>query len=238
MDNLCAEAGYVSLNKAGETLCGDRVEIVGDSDNLVLVMAYGLGSGVKAAILSTLTAKILGTMIAGDMPVDECVDTMVRTLPVCHERGIAYSTFTVIHATRARQVRLIQFDNPEVIVLRDGLPWAYPSTLREVSGWKILESHFEAREGDVYLALSDGATYAGAGRERNYGWQRENIAKYARDLYRPSLSAKAYATAIADACMSLYGGRPGDDTTAAAVRLQRRSTWRSARLPPRRRTPP
>lgn len=53
-DNLCAEAGYVSLNKAGETLCGDRVEIVGDSDNLVLVMADGLGSGVKAAILMNL----------------------------------------------------------------------------------------------------------------------------------------------------------------------------------------
>jgi hypothetical protein len=122
-DNLCAESGYVSLNKAGETLCGDRVEIVGDSDNLVLVLADGLGSGVKANILSTLTAKILGTMIAGGMPVDECVDTMIRTLPVCRERGIAYSTFTVIHSTGTHQVRLIQFDNPEVIALRDGVPW-------------------------------------------------------------------------------------------------------------------
>jgi hypothetical protein len=231
-DNLCAESGYVSLNKAGETLCGDRVEIVGDSDNLVLVLADGLGSGVKANILSTLTAKILGTMIAGGMLVDECVDTMIRTLPVCRERGIAYSTFTVIHATGDRQVRLIQFDNPEVIALRDGVPWAYPSIRREVSGREILESRFEAREGDVFLALSDGATYAGAGRERNYGWQRENIVEYARGLYQPSLSAKAYATAIADACMSLYGGSPGDDTTIAAVRLRARRAVSVAFGPP------
>jgi hypothetical protein len=231
-DNLCAESGYVSLNKAGETLCGDRVEIVGDSDNLVLVLADGLGSGVKANILSTLTAKILGTMIAGGMPVDECVDTMIRTLPVCRERGIAYSTFTVIHATGTHQVRLIQFDNPEVIALRDGVPWAYPSIRREISGREILESRFEAQEGDVFLALSDGATYAGAGRERNYGWQRENIIEYARGLYRPSLSAKAYTTAIAEACMSLYGGNPGDDTTVAAVRLRARRAISVAFGPP------
>ena len=81
-DNLCAEAGYVSLNKAGETLCGDRVEMVGDADDLVLVLADGLGSGVKANILATLTAKILGTMVAGGVPLDECVDTVIRTLPV------------------------------------------------------------------------------------------------------------------------------------------------------------
>ena len=231
-DNLCAESGYVSLNKAGETLCGDSVETVGDSENLVLVLADGLGSGVKANILSTLTAKILGTMIAGGMPVDECVDTIIRTLPVCRERGIAYSTFTVIHAAGDHQVRLIQFDNPEVIALRDGQPWAYPSIRRTVSGREILESRFEAREGDVFLAMSDGATYAGAGRERNYGWQRDNIVEYARGLYQPTRSAKAYATAIADACMGLYGGRPGDDTTVAAVRLRARRAVLVAFGPP------
>ncbi len=85
-DNLCAEAGYVLLNKAGEALCGDRVEVAGDPDALVLVLADGLGNGVKANILATLTAKILATMIAGGMPLDECVDTVVRTCR-CAGRG-------------------------------------------------------------------------------------------------------------------------------------------------------
>lgn len=230
-DNLCAEAGYVSLNKAGEALCGDHVEVVNDSRGLVLVLADGLGSGVKAAILSTLTAKILGTMVAGGMPLDECVDTVVRTLPVCRERGIAYSTFSVIHLDQSREVRLIQFDNPEIIALRDGAVWDYPSVRREIAGRSILESRFEAREGDRLLALSDGATYAGAGRERNYGWQRENIARFAVGL-APGLSAKACATAIADACMSLYGGQPGDDATVAAVRLRARRAVSVAFGPP------
>jgi hypothetical protein len=231
-DNLCVETGYVSLNKAGEALCGDRVEVVGGPDGLVLVLADGLGSGVKAAILSTLTAKILGTMIAGGMELTECVDTVIRTLPVCCERGIAYSTFSVIHLTPDHEVRLIQFDNPEIVALRGGAMWDYPSVRREIAGRAILESRFEAQEGDVLLAMSDGATYAGEGLERNHGWRREDIARYAEGLYAPGLSAKAYATAVADVCMSLYGGQPGDDATVAAVRLRARRVVNVAFGPP------
>ena len=59
MNNLCTEIGYYSLNKKGEQLCGDHVEVVAQGENsFVMVLADGLGSGVKASILSTLTSKI------------------------------------------------------------------------------------------------------------------------------------------------------------------------------------
>ncbi|MEG0340415.1 MAG: serine/threonine-protein phosphatase, partial [Oscillospiraceae bacterium] len=76
MNNLWTDTGYISINKNGEQLCGDRVEIIGQNgDSLTLVLADGLGSGVKANILSTLTSKIICTMMANDMPIEECVDT-------------------------------------------------------------------------------------------------------------------------------------------------------------------
>ena len=80
--SLCTEAGYVSLNKYGEQLCGDRVEQASNEECSILVLADGLGSGVKANILSTLTSKILCTMIEGGMPIEECIDTIAATLPV------------------------------------------------------------------------------------------------------------------------------------------------------------
>lgn len=77
MNNLCLDTGYVSLNKVGEQLCGDRVELIGQhEDELTMVLADGLGSGVKANILSTLTSKILCTMIASEMSIEDCVETM------------------------------------------------------------------------------------------------------------------------------------------------------------------
>lgn len=78
MNGLTAEVGYVSLIKKGEELCGDRVETVRFEDSTTLVLADGLGSGVKANILSTLTSKIIATMMASGMPVEECVRTVTR----------------------------------------------------------------------------------------------------------------------------------------------------------------
>lgn len=76
------ESGYTSLNKKGEELCGDKVESVVNGDYTTLVLADGMGSGVKANILATLTSKILCTMVAEDIPLDECIETIIQSLPV------------------------------------------------------------------------------------------------------------------------------------------------------------
>ena len=88
MNALWTETGYVSINKFGEQLCGDCVEIINESENTTtLVLADGLGSGVKANILSTLTSKILCTMISSDMAIEDCVETIASTLPICKKKN-------------------------------------------------------------------------------------------------------------------------------------------------------
>ena len=223
MDKLCTDTGYVSLNKKGEQLCGDRVEIIARNDNsLTLVLADGLGSGVKANILSTLTSKILSTMIENGMPIEECVDTIVKTLPVCSVRKVAYSTFTIIHVEENTTATLIQFDNPNVILLRGGKHWDYPITSRVIEGKTILESKFPLQLNDMMIAMSDGAIWAGVGQSMNFGWQRDNVVEFAERMYEDTLSAKMMAALIVDECNRLYAGEPGDDTTVAAVRVRER----------------
>ena len=98
MNNLCADIGWKSINHEGEQLCGDHIDIVDQDENSsVIVLADGLGSGVKASILSTLTSKIISTMLAEGIKLEECVSTIAATLPICSVRGVAYSTFTIIH---------------------------------------------------------------------------------------------------------------------------------------------
>ena len=223
MDKLCTDTGYVSLNKKGEQLCGDRVEIIARNDNsLTLVLADGLGSGMKANILSTLTSKILSTMIENGMPIEECVDTIVKTLPVCSVRKVAYSTFTIIHVEENTTATLIQFDNPNVILLRGGKHWDYPTTSRVIEGKTILESKFPLQLNDMMIAMSDGAIWAGVGQSMNFGWQRDNVVEFAERMYEDTLSAKMMAALIVDECNRLYAGEPGDDTTVAAVRVRER----------------
>lgn len=223
MNNLWTDTGYISLNHVNEQLCGDRVEIIGNNEkSLTMVLADGLGSGVKANILSTLTSKIICTMMANGMPIEECVDTIAKTLPVCSVRQVAYSTFTIIRITDNTTAEIIQFDNPNVILLRNGKSVDYPIVSRVIEGKTILESRIPLQLHDVFIAMSDGAIYAGVGKTMNFGWQRENIIEYAERLYDDTLSAKMIASMIVDECNRLYEGEPGDDTTVAVVRIRAR----------------
>lgn len=225
MNNLWIETGWISLNHVGETLCGDKVEIIGGGDeDLTLVLADGLGSGVKANILSTLTSKILCTMISGGIPLEECVATIANTLPVCSVRQVAYSTFTILQIHKNETAHIIQFDNPATIVLRRGEVFDYPRTTREIAGKKIWESSFPIEVDDVFIAMSDGAEWAGVGMTMNFGWTRDSIADYVMGNYMPDNSAKFTAGLIIDECDRLYGGRPGDDTTIAVARVRNRHT--------------
>lgn len=224
MNDLFADIGYVSLNHVGEELCGDMVEVVRKENELIVVLADGLGSGVKANILSTLTSKIISTMIAENMSVDECVATIAATLPVCKKRGVAYSTFTIMRFLNNTEAEIIQFDNPSVILLRNGKNYDYPISERVIEGKTIHESHIMLEQDDVFVAMSDGAIYAGVERVLNYGWQRENIIYFLEENYNYKQTAKIIASSVTDECNRLYDGKPGDDTTVVAVQIRKRKS--------------
>lgn len=233
MNNLCVDIASRSLIKHEEELCGDMVQTVRDGDTSVLVLSDGLGSGVKANILATLTSKIISTMIAEKMSIEECVNTVVSTLPVCKTRGVAYSTFTIIKVTNNSYAEIIQYDNPKVILLRDGKNYEYPTTTRIIAGKEIVEGKVKLEENDIFVAMSDGAIYAGVGTTLNYGWQRENIVEFLEGNYSPDLSAQGIASLTADACDDLYDHMPGDDTTIAAIKVRERKVVNLLFGPPR-----
>ncbi len=223
MNNLCADIGWKSINHYGEQLCGDHVEIVEQNENsTVIVLADGLGSGVKASILSTLTSKIISTMMAAGLPIEECVSTIAATLPVCSVRGVAYSTFTIMHIINNEIAEIIQYDNPQAIVLRDNKNYDYPKTEMNIDGKKIYKSVIRLREGDVFIAMSDGCPHAGIGMAYNFGWKREDIIDFMEAMSVTGLTAKNLSTLLVDECDNLYGKKPGDDATACIVRIRKR----------------
>ncbi len=223
MNNLCADIGCKSINHIGEQLCGDHVDIVEQGDNsTVIVLADGLGSGVKASILSTLTSKIISTMMAQGLSLEECVSTIAATLPICSVRGVAYSTFTIIHIIDNSTVELIQYDNPQIIMLRDCEIYDYPVSEVIIGGKKILKSNIKLRENDIFIAMSDGCPHAGIGTAFNFGWKRDDIAEFIRSVAHVGFTAKTLSTMLIDECNKLYGGKPGDDATACVIRIRKR----------------
>lgn len=223
-DERFIDTGYISLNKHGEQLCGDRVVFASNENTRIGVLADGLGSGVKANILATLTAHILARMSVGGMSVEDCVNTVVRSLPECNVRKIAYSTFTIFKIRDERYVELTRFDNPHTIVLRNGVNHEFVYKARIIDGKPIYESRFEVQVGDVIVVISDGVNFAGLGGAYPFGWGRDNVIRYLEAHYDPEMPAQRIACMLAEECYNLYEGRPGDDTTIAVMRLARPRT--------------
>ena len=223
MNNFCTDIGTLSLNKFGEVICGDTVEVVeNDNGETIIVLTDGLGSGVKASILSILTAKIISTMMAASMDIEECVSTVVATLPVCKVRNIAYSTFTIIRILDNEEAEIIQYDNPHVIFMRGGHVLDLKETSIEIDGKKIYKSRVSLIENDTFVAFSDGVVHAGVGKTLSFGWHRKDIINYLERKYSPKLTAKTLATILVDSCNELYTQEPGDDTTACVVKIRAR----------------
>lgn len=217
---LFLEYGYTSFNKYGEELCGDNVSITTKGDYTTLVLADGMGSGVKANILSTLTSKILSTMVSNDIPLEECIETIIETLPVCKVRGVAYSTFSVIHLNNEGKGYIFEFDNPKCIFFRNGEPYELNLEELNILGKKIYKTNLNLSNQDVLIVMSDGVPHAGIGKTLNLGWQREDIIEYLKENIRKDMSARCIAGMLASSSEALYMHEPGDDTTVAAVKIR------------------
>ncbi|NLY30725.1 MAG: SpoIIE family protein phosphatase [Firmicutes bacterium] len=229
------ETGTVSLNKHGEELCGDNVVISRRPDSVIIALSDGLGSGVKANILATLTTKIAATMLEMGASLEEVVETVGSSLPVCQVRDLAYSTFTILQIFSDGTVYMAEFDNPAVFYLHRGEITEIPKTERYIGDKKVKEARFQAEVGDFLVAISDGVVHAGIGGVLNLGWQWPNVARFLEKTVKCERSAVNVAQRLADVCQHLYAGRPGDDATVTVAYIRRPRHLTLAVGPPKRR---
>ena len=221
MRNLLLESGVASCNKYGEDLCGDYISTIEKDDMTTIVLSDGLGSGVKANILSTLTGKILSTLSSHGVSMEESVDTIAQALPVCSVRHLAYATFTLLQVTPTAMAYLAQYDNPNAILLRNGKSVPYPIRRRIIGEKEICESHFQLRVGDMLILMSDGVINAGMGKLTD-GWPLEDVISFVEEFYTPDMSPQRMATRILNACNSLYMDHTDDDVTVAVYKIRAR----------------
>lgn len=225
---------WKSFNKNREELCGDKVEVLKTEDSSIIILADGMGSGVKANILATLTSKILGTMFREGAEIDACVETIARTLPICKEREVAYATFSILQIFRDGEAYLVEYDNPKCVFIRNKEIINYPYQERVIEGKKIREYRFHVELNDCFVLMSDGAIWAGEEETMNYNWEWDDMAAYALKCTNETLSAARLAAMLSQVCYDLYGEKPGDDTTVAVTRVIRRQVVNIFTGPPSR----
>ncbi len=215
------DVANMSMNKQGEELCGDNVEIANTEDGIIIVMSDGLGSGVKANILGTLTSKIAVTMLKEGATIDETIDTIINTLPECQVRKLAYSTFTIVKIKNSGEVYMVEYDNPPVFLFRNNRSCDIKKNRRIVNGKVIFESRFYMNESDALVIISDGVVHAGVGGLLNLGWEWPHINRYLTNVLHKEVIAQNICRQLLEVCKDLYDNKPGDDTTVVTIKIRK-----------------
>lgn len=211
---------WASLNKAGEELCGDSVMIRTKPDSFVAVLSDGLGSGVKASILSSLTAEIAARMFEADATVEDVMQTLVETLPECSVRKLAYATFAVLTVYNGRDAHIVLFDSPPLILIRDNAIVAIPVEERQIKDRIIKEAHFQLRDNDYMVLFSDGYEHAGLGGIYRLGWGWKNVATAVQRFVQTGVDTVKLTEAMSKTCLKLYNDKPGDDATVICMKVR------------------
>ena len=217
---LFYEWGSKQVHKHGEELCGDNIAISRQPETVTLALSDGLGSGVKANILATLTNQIAIRMLDGDLSLGDVVQTLSETLPVCAVRKVAYSTFAIAQFFSEGYARVVEFDSPHAILLRRRKVQPVTYEERTIDGKTIQETVLDLQEGDWVVFVSDGVLNAGIGGAYPLGWGWELAAGFLEKHAHRDLSAEELAEKVAEAVSELYLGRPGDDVSIVVIKVR------------------
>lgn len=215
------DINYKSINKHKEELCGDKVEFIYDDDGIIIVISDGLGSGVKANILATMTTKIAVTMLKEGASIDDTIETIINTLPECKVRKLAYSTFTIIKIDKDNNAYIAEYDNPPYFYYSHKRIIPIEKDKRIIGNKKIYESNIHLEMGDTLCVVSDGAIHAGIGQMLNLGWSWDEINEYLKELSNVNRSSQLINGNFIGVCNNLYNNKPGDDTTIMTLKVRK-----------------
>jgi Stage II sporulation protein E (SpoIIE) len=223
---------YIEVNSQQRNYDGERISgdvflyrYIKEEDRVIAVLSDGMGHGVKANILATLTATMSINFTREHKEVDRIAEIIMNTLPVCSERKISYSTFTIVDIESSVRATILEYDNPSTIVLRGNQifepAWKKVILEKGKHSGKILKTcTFKPEKEDRIIFCSDGVSQSGMGSEAYpFGWERDNLATYAASLVsnEASISAVMLAGKIVTMAHKNDSYKARDDISCATI---------------------
>ena len=224
---LFLELDHYQERKHNQAACGDVFlsQKIQDDHRVISVLADGLGSGIKASVLATLTSTMAIRYMAADEDVRKAAGIIMATLPVCKERRIAYSTFTIVEMNPWGATRILEYDNPPFVLMRGSEAVPLPAEIlpmQDSAGREsaIRHTRFQARPGDRIVFFTDGVSQSGMGRPGTpLGWGQGPVMGFLGKVIRerPKISARQLARSLVLRAQDLDGGLAKDDISCGVM---------------------
>lgn len=220
------EVNSQQRNHHGERICGDVFLSVNvrEENRIITVLSDGMGSGVKANILATLTSTMALNFTREHKEPDRIAEIIMNTLPVCSVRKVSYATFSIVDIESDGRANILEYDNPQCIILRGSQP--FEPEWRDVvldkgrnAGKRLRKCSFYPAKEDRIILMSDGVAQSGMGSNAwPLGWERENVMQYAVSLVGSETSISAHSLAGKIVTMAYkYDGYEAKDDISCAI---------------------
>ena len=225
------EVGFVQKSKFGQSVFGDVFvsNRLPEDDRIVCVLADGLGSGIKANVLATLTSTMAMKYVSSDIDIQRASEIIMSTLPICSKRKIGYSTFTIVDVRNDGTVKIIEYENPPYVLMRKGNVEKIEKKRLVIDAGtagnrELYYSCFAAREDDMLVFFSDGVTQSGIGSgSMPLGWGVGSVEEFVGRKYRAerNISARSLAQVVVRTAFENDREKAKDDITVAVVNFRR-----------------
>ncbi len=226
-DNYHIEIDVQQKRPKGEIACGDvfQSSIIREEGRTIMVLSDGIGHGIKASVLATLTATMALKYTKLHTKPQVAAKIIMETLPKSSDGKESYATFTIIELDNEGHVRIVNYDNPCIMVVRNGVltqPKEYKLTIKgEENQGKVLRcKEFNARKEDRIIFMSDGVPESGLGDKRfPLGWGMNKVEDFVlKQVARmPDMSATKLARKIVNQAMMNDDFSVKDDTTCGVM---------------------
>ncbi|HHY69720.1 MAG TPA: SpoIIE family protein phosphatase [Firmicutes bacterium] len=212
------DVGKSLVPKTGETISGDTIEVYDTGSSTTVILADGLGSGVIANVISSLTAKSAVDMLDQGIDLDSIAEILAKSLPdVANNTDVGYSTFTIVQVLPDGTCSIIEYNNPRTVIVENDVITEIPRQTFNVSGKQIHKCHFQIQEGSWIILVSDGVINAGVGVLWNHGWGQERLESYISRVIHKFNAAEDLCRDLCDVCQTLYSEKISDDVSIAAI---------------------
>ncbi len=230
MKNSFIDIAYIQRNYLGEHICGDTcvVKHFDGGSRSVVALSDGMGHGVKANVLSSLTANMLVNFNNKSKNIKPIAEFMLKSLPICSVRKVRYSTFSFISVDLFKgTVTIVEYDNPQLLFYRNGveqeIKWEHISFDSSINNHDTIRyANFKIMRGDRIIAMSDGVTQSGVGNPNYpFGWKRGRVAQFISSILEqePEISSNMIARRVVEQATTIDDYNPKDDISCVCVSL-------------------
>ena len=221
IDIDCAQEKKYNQNTYGDYFLSKRYP---DMGTLIAVLSDGLGSGIKANILATMTATMLLKFVEAGADIKTACEVIMNSLPVCQVRKISYSTFSVAHCSEDGEVKIVEEGNPNFIYISEGKVIEPEYKVIDSDTFKNRHMHvykIKLKLGDRLIFCSDGVTQAGLGNpELKLGLRRSGLIRFLLEKIKdkPDISSSELAKFVVRVAVNTEVDRkPKDDTSCCVI---------------------